>query len=111
MIDSYSFGNITINGLNFNKDLVLAWPAVLNWWRKTSHEVRPEDVEPILALEPKTIIFGTGDSGAMKVLPETLDLLKSKGIEVQVMPTGEAVIEYNRRSGSLGLVAAFHLTC
>jgi len=111
MIDTYSFGSIIINGKNFSKDLILAWPALSFWWRGTSHEVAVKDIESIMTLKPKLIIFGTGDTGLMKVLPEVEKFLADNGVQFKVLPTSEAAVEYNRHSGETGLVGAFHLTC
>lgn len=53
---------------------------------------------------------GTGAYGQMHPDPETLDRLRQQGIEVEALPTDEAV----RRYGELDpgrTAAALHLTC
>jgi hypothetical protein len=47
----------------------------------------------------------------MKVPKETIAHLQSKGIEVHVARTGEAVEIFNRLQKDKIVIAAFHLTC
>lgn len=75
MIEHYAFGEMQINGQKINHDLILSSAGIKDWWRNTSHEVSLNDLEPILAEKPKTIIFGTGALGVMKILPETEEYL------------------------------------
>ncbi len=56
-------------------------------------------------------MVGTGYSGLLRVLPETKDYLKSKGIELIAERTSKACETYNRLSKSRRVVAALHLTC
>jgi len=57
------------------------------------------------------LVVGTGYSGLMKVLPETENYLKSKGIELIVQSTREACETFNRLVKSKRVIAALHLTC
>jgi hypothetical protein len=48
----------------------------------------------------------------MQVPAETLDTLRSAGVDVRVEKTGEAVSEFNRLQRECArIVAALHLTC
>lgn len=111
MIDHYSFGSIKIDGKNYEHDMIISSSGVKSWWRATSHEVSINDVEPILEEKPKTIIFGTGASGVMKVSSETEDYLRQQGISIEILKTPEAVELFNTQSTTTGVVAALHLTC
>ncbi|MFH1347419.1 MAG: Mth938-like domain-containing protein [Candidatus Margulisiibacteriota bacterium] len=111
MIDSYSFGSITIDGKEYSHDVVVSGSNVKFWRRATSHEVTINDLAPILEEKPKLIVFGTGASGIMKVMPETEEYLNQQGIKFEIMMTGEATSEFNRLSAEPGVVGAFHLTC
>ena len=55
-------------------------------------------------------MVGTGAHGQMRPDPGTLETLRARGIQVDVLPTGEAVARYGeldpRRTA-----AALHLTC
>jgi hypothetical protein len=111
VIEHYAFGSIKIDGKNYSHDVIVSLNKAALWWRKTSHEVAIDDLAPILKENPKLIVFGTGAMGVMKVLPETEEYLKQQGIQVTVLPSGDAVKEYNLRIKDPGTVGAFHLTC
>ena len=112
MIDSYSFGNITINNQKFTKDLII-FPDYINsnWRRKIGHLLVEEDITEILNYKPEVLIIGTGASGLMKVDDKLKDKLKVLGIEFVIKKTAEAVTEYNRIYKDKKVVAALHLTC
>ena len=111
MINSYSFGSITIDGKNYTHDVIVSASGVKSWWRATSHEVGINDLDPILEEKPRTIIFGTGASGVMRVLPESEEYLKKQGIKFLIFKTADATKKYNELSKEAGVVGAFHLTC
>lgn len=112
MIESYEFGKMVINGEKYTADLII-YPDRIepDWWRKSGHELRLEDVKPVVKEKPDTIIVGTGFNAVMKVLPETEDYILSKGIRLIVEDTKKAVKTYNELSTQEKVVALFHLTC
>ena len=110
MIDSYDFGRIVIDGMTYTSDVIIFPDRVLsNWWRKEGHALDIEDLTEVVEFKPEVLVIGTGYSGIMKPKNETLEFLKSKGIEVIVERTKRACDILN----SLGprAVGAFHLTC
>lgn len=109
MIDSYEFGKIVIDGKEYDHDVIISSDGVDSWWRKESHSVVVEDVKDAIKKKPKTIIFGTGDPGDMKVPENTKQELEKLGIEVIVEPTKKACETFNKLSGQA--IAALHLTC
>lgn len=112
MIDSYSFGTITIDNQKFIKDLII-YPDHINsnWRRKTGHLLTETDITEILDYKPEVLIIGTGASGLMKVDEILKDKIKALGIEFVIKKTSEAVIEYNRIYKDNKVVCALHLTC
>jgi len=112
MIQEYSFGKIVINDKIYSKDLYLFNDKVFeNWRRKNGHNVQIEDLEEILRLKPKKIIFGTGAFGLMKVSKKVKELLDSNNIEYVSKKTAKAYEIYNNLDDKRYVVAAFHLTC
>ncbi len=113
MIDSYDFGQIIINGRRYTSDVIVLPDRVReSWWRREGHRLHVEDIEGALQEEkPEVLVVGTGYSGLMKVLPETENYLKSKGIELIVQSTREACKTFNRLVKSKRAIAALHLTC
>jgi hypothetical protein len=67
-------------------------------------------LEDVLDELPERLVVGTGAHAQMRPDPETLERLRQRGVEVEALPTDEAV----RRYGELDprrTAAALHLTC
>lgn len=112
MIDSYSFGKITINGKTYTSDVIIYSDKVDdNWWRKRGHLLQKEDLKDVFKYEPGVLIVGTGRYGLMKVPDETKKFIESKGIELITEKTKEACKAYNELKGKKKVVAALHITC
>lgn len=115
LIESYSFGLMIIDGRRYTSDVIVFPEKVIEgWWRREGHRVCVEDLREILEHEPppELLIIGTGFFGLVKVDEKVKSLLKARGIELIVKPTGEAYKTFNRFLGSGRNVAgAFHLTC
>ena len=112
MIDSYNFGNITIDGNKFSKDLIIYSDKISsNWRRKTGHLLTETDVKEIIDYKHEVLIIGTGSRGLMKVNDKLKEKLKALGIEFVIRKTAEAVNEYNRIYKDKRVVCALHLTC
>ncbi len=112
MIDSYDFGQITIDGRRYNRDVIIFSDNVKDgWWRREGHRLSLEDLVDVFEAEPEVLVIGTGYSGLMKVPHDVQDYMKSKNIELVVENTRQACQTYNRLSQFKKVVAAFHLTC
>jgi hypothetical protein len=110
-IEGYGFGHVTVDGREETRDvIVLPERVVRGWWRKDGHGLVLEDLDEVLDELPERLLLGTGAYGQMRPDPGTLQTLQARGIEVEVLPTGEAVARYGeldpRRTA-----AALHLTC
>lgn len=112
MIDSYSFGEIIIDGRTYTSDVII-YPGRVDstWWRKEGHRLQTEDVTEIIAEKPEVLVVGTGRFGMMRVAPEVEKLLKSLDIQLVVENTERACQEYNRLKDCRKVVAGLHLTC
>jgi len=111
-IDSYRFGEIVINGKKYSSDVLIFPDRVRdNWWRKTGHELRLEDIAEVITENPEVLVVGTGASGLMKVLSEVEQAAQARGVKLIVETTDRACDTYNQLSRSQKLVAALHLTC
>lgn len=110
-LERYSFGRVTVDGLEETRDvIVLPERVVRGWWRQDGHSLVLEDLDDVLDELPERLVVGTGAYGRMRPDPRALEALRVRGIEVEALPTGEAV----RRYGELdprGTAAALHLTC
>jgi len=112
MIDSYRFGAITVDSHEYSVDVII-YPDRIDspWWRKKGHGLCLEDIEEVLDFQPEVLVIGTGNIGCMKIKPEILDDIRSRGIEVIALLTGKAVEKYNEISKTKKTIGAFHVTC
>jgi len=111
-IERYSFGSITIDGRTYTSDVII-YPERVDpsWWRKEGHILSIKDLDDVIKAKPDLLIVGTGAYGVMKVPKETISYLESKGIEVQIDLTKNAVELFNKLQSDRKVIAAFHLTC
>lgn len=112
-IEAYSFGRMVVDGETYDRDLIIRPGGVLaDWWRKEGHKLQPTDIEAVLKEDdPAVLVVGTGKYGLMKVLPETVKLLRERGVELVAVRTDAAVERFNALVQGKRVVGAFHLTC
>lgn len=113
MIDSYSFGTITISGRRYSSDIkIINGQVYPDWWRKAGHSVDIDDVGDILDAKPDFIIIGSGSSGLMKLSDRLKQHLSECGIQVIIEPSGTATKIFNQMyTDGKNVAAYFHLTC
>jgi hypothetical protein len=110
-IEKYSFGRIVVDGEEQTRDLiVLPGRVVTDWWRADGHKLALADLEEVLEELPERLLVGTGAQDRLRPEPGTVRQLQDRGIEVEVMPTGEAVHRYGELDPGR-TAAALHLTC
>jgi hypothetical protein len=69
-----------------------------------------EDLSDVLDALPERLIVGCGADGRLHPHPSVIEALEQRGIEVDAVPTGEAVRRY-QESNPARTAAALHLTC
>jgi hypothetical protein len=110
-LSDYSFGSLTVDGRRHTRDLiVLPGRVVPDWWRREGHSLAMEDLDEVIDDLPARLILGCGAHGRLEPPRAVLDELHARGVEVEAMPTADAV----RRYGELDperTAAALHLTC
>ncbi|MBW2647280.1 MAG: hypothetical protein JRE23_14115 [Deltaproteobacteria bacterium] len=113
MIDSYSFGSITVNGVTYRSDIKILNELVIpNWWRTTGHKVKLSEISDILTDDVEVCVIGQGASGLMQPAADIAPALNERNILLVVQRSDLAVTTYNEhvRAGRC-VAAAFHLTC
>jgi hypothetical protein len=110
-IEGYAFGRILVDGEEHQKDvIVLPNRVVRGWRRRNGHALVLEDLHEVLDELPERLVIGTGAAGQLKPDEGTLAALRTRGIEVDALPTGEAVRLFEQLDPSR-TAAALHLTC
>jgi hypothetical protein len=110
-IEGYRFGRLVVDGEEQTGDVIVLPDRVLtNWWRTDGHRLVLGDLDDVLEELPERLVVGKGAYGRMHPDPDVIDQLRQRGVEVEALPTAEAV----RRYGELDprrTAAALHLTC
>jgi hypothetical protein len=110
-IEGYRFGRIVVDGREEIADvIVLPDRTVSNWRRRDGHSLVLEDLDEVLEELPPRLVIGTGANGRLHPDPVTLELLRQRGIEVEALPTDEAVRRFQELDPA-ATAAALHLTC
>ncbi|MDX1776113.1 MAG: MTH938/NDUFAF3 family protein [Desulfobulbales bacterium] len=113
VIESYVFGKMVIDGVSYNKDVII-FPdgSILSpWWRKKGHILAKEDLVELIETGPDIIICGTGAMGVMRPAAGLLKYLATVNIQFQAQKSTKAVELYNNLSGTRKVGGCFHLTC
>jgi len=110
-ITHYSFGKIIIDGKSYEVDtMILPGKGIQRWRMHTNHSIQPVDIGSIDGVTGKTVIIGTGASEGSGVKKESVDLIRSMGIELHMLNTYEAVRLFNKLPKK-SLAAFFHINC
>lgn len=114
-ITYYTFGRMVIDGKDYNGDLaILPGGNIQDWsFNGVTHLISSNDFKSLITDEVEVLIIGTGYNGAASLTAEgkeEVEQIKARGIQVQVMPTSDAVKLFNA-SSKKGLLACFHLNC
>lgn len=110
-ITHYSFGKIVLDGKVYATDIAILPDKTVKTWRmKISHAIQLIDIENLIDDATRTLIIGVGAHSRCSLTDDIADLCQSKGIELIVLDTYEAVRGFNNLPKS-GLAACFHLNC
>ena len=111
-IESFTFGSITIEGKTYTNDVVVYPDRVeTSWVREEEHRPQIREFDDIVQSEPEILIIGTGYAGVLSVPDQIRNYLTSKGIEVRVEKTKQAIEIFNTLREREKVVAALHITC
>jgi hypothetical protein len=110
-LENYSFGRITVDGEEHRRDVIVLPDRVVgDWWRRDGHSLVIEDLEDVLEDLPERLIVGCGHDGRLRPDPAVVEALRARGVEVEAMPTTQAVERYGELDPKHA-AAALHLTC
>ncbi|HEX2622449.1 MAG TPA: Mth938-like domain-containing protein [Phototrophicaceae bacterium] len=117
VVMQFSWGKTTVAGYEEPfKDVKLYPGGAREWdWNETGtrHEpgIQPADVEELLTHGATVIVLSKGVEERLGVCPETLDILKAKGIAYHILQTERAIERYNELSQTEAVGALIHSTC
>jgi hypothetical protein len=111
-----SWGQLEIEGYGTMKDAKL-WPGGARPWDWNEHGtdhgpgIQPGEIDELTDHGAGVIILSRGRQGRLTVPDRTIETAEAKGAEVKVMPTDEAIAEYNRLADTTAVAALIHSTC
>jgi len=111
-----SWGHMEVDGLGTGKDFKLYPGGGREWdWRETKTEhvpgIQPADVAELIEKGSKVVVLSRGMQLRLQTCPETLRLLKEKGIRMHVEETKKAAELYNTLAETELVGGLFHSTC
>ena len=110
------FGEITVDGQVYDKDIVMEDGLLKMRDKGPSREQRAKyNHTPLTPREPipwncKTLVIGTGMHERLPIVPEFEEEAARRGVQLVILPTKEAV-EYYLKHAAHGVNAVFHITC
>jgi len=111
-VESFKFGSITVSGKTYHGDVII-YPDRVDgsWSREEEHRPQIREFADIVKAEPDILIIGTGYAGVLSIPDQIRNYLTSKGIEVRVEKTKQAIELFNTLQDTEKVVAALHVTC
>ncbi len=111
-----AWGRITVEDGRDFKDAKLFPGGAREWdWRETgTHHVpgtQPADVAELLERGARVVVLSEGRWRRLRVCPETLTLLRERGVAVHVLETEAAIARYNALRERHAVGGLFHSTC
>lgn len=115
-ISHISWGRMEVDGLGTGKDFKLYPGGGRAWdWNETGTRhvpgIQPSDVIELLERESTVIVLSRGMYLVLQTCPETLDLLRARGVAVHIEETRAAVALYNQLAQLHNVGGLFHSTC
>jgi len=116
-IDYTEFGQINIDGIVYEHDIVIHKDGTVEPRKKklskkvygTSHTMSVDEAKYIYEEGASDLIIGCGQYGILELSTEAASYFKEKGVRIEMKPTPESAKIWN--SSGDGAIAIFHVTC
>lgn len=112
--EAFSFGSIRIDGVTYEKDVVIDRGKVRRRRKKASKAFReqyghtPLSIEEDIPWKCSRLVIGTG-GGALPVMEAVKDEAHRRGVKLLILPTPQAITELQSHPQDTN--AILHLTC
>lgn len=113
-IESFSFGSIRIDGVTYEKDVVIEAGKVRKRRKKASRPFRdqfghtPLSIEEDIPWKCRRLVIGTG-GGALPVMEAVKDEARRRKVKLLILPTAQAIVALQEQPADTN--AILHLTC
>jgi hypothetical protein len=111
-----SWGRLEIDDGRSFKDAKLFPGGAREWnWDETGTRhvpgIQPADIEELLDNGATAVVLSKGIQERLQVCPETLEMLRERGVSFHVHQTEQAARVYNELQRSAAVAGLFHSTC
>jgi len=112
--EAFSFGSIRIEGVTYERDVVIDRGEVRKRKKKRSKKFReafghtPLSAEEKIPWKCKRLVIGTG-TGALPIMDEVKKEAKRRQVQLLTMPTAAAIEELGKNPKNTN--AILHITC
>ncbi|MCK4968170.1 MAG: hypothetical protein KAS12_03875 [Candidatus Aenigmarchaeota archaeon] len=98
MIENYKSGIITIDGKEYQNDVLIKLDGQVELWMRTGggKRVTKEDVIEAVKQQPEQIVIGTGANDTVEVADEARQHIIDQKINLSTEPIGRAIEKYNQ---------------
>jgi len=116
-ITGLSWGTLRVEGRDKPYKDAKLWPGGSRAWdwteTGTNHSpgIQPADVKELVEHGARIVILSRGMLRRLQVEQETLDWLQDRGVQVEALPTKDAVEKYNQLAKNEPVGALIHSTC
>jgi hypothetical protein len=113
--EQFTFGSIEVDGITYEHDLVIDRGTVRKRRKGPSKPFRsrfghtPLSAAEDIPWECRRLVIGSGASGSLPVMDEIVEEARRRGVELLILPTGEALDELQGADAETN--AILHLTC
>ena len=116
-INDTSFGSITINGKEYNHDIIFRLDGSIEKRKKklskkiygTSHTISLDEAKFVFEKGAEMIIIGGGQYGRVNLSEEAADYFEKKDCRIKILATPDAIKVWNNEHGKQ--IGLFHITC
>jgi hypothetical protein len=112
--EAFSFGTIRIDGVTWQRDVVIDHELVRKRKKKASRKYReafghtPLSVDEDIPWKCRRLVIGTG-TGRLPVMDEVKEEARRRHVELVIVPTAEAIARIEEHPE--GTNAILHITC
>ncbi len=116
-IDKTEFGSITVEGEEFNHDILIRLSSKIKKRKKklskaiygTSHTISLDEARHVYQKGAERLIIGSGQYGRVELSEEAAEYFERKDCQVKLFPTPEAIEAWKKAEGDV--IGLFHVTC
>lgn len=116
-IEAFSFGHLTIDGVDYERDIIIDRGRIRKRKKKPSKKFRnafghtPLSTAENIPWKCRRLVIGTGAYGNLPVMDDVKDEAARRDIDLLILPTAKAIKVLEKEKTSAHTNAILHVTC